>query len=544
MSLLSNANAIGGGYTIPNSLRFRASGSAYLSKTWGTAATDGKKMTFSAWVKRGNLSTQNTIYASLNNYESCIFQTDGTIRLNGPYMAAQQGILVTTQVFRDPSAHLHIVVVYDTANATAGDRVQLWINGTRVTSFSTNTASNINNTCTEWLVNTKVNQIGYLSPYPFDGLMSEVVVVDGQALTPSSFGEQNSDGVWVPKKYTGTYGNNGFYLPFSDNSGLTSGSNTGLGKDFSGNGNYWNTNAISLTAGVTYDSMVDTQTNNYAVLNPIDIGGTPTITDGNLKNASATAAFRGTRGTIAVPSSGKWYWEYINTTLTASGVANEYGVATSAAALNTVEVAGHYALYASSVGEVTNNGSNTGGFGTIGAGVVVQVAADCDNGRIWFGKDNVWFNSSAGTTGDPTNNANPTLSVSPAGMFPVTVAYNNSSNANFGQRPFSYTPPTGFKALCTANRPSGGSITTSGTFTGNASTDGPVVWLNGNPETMAINGNAVTWGTHADKLAGGFKVRSSSASYNASGSNTYSVTVTGKLFGDIAHAPNTAKGNP
>ena len=109
---------------------------------------------------------------------------------------------------------------------------------------------------------------------------------------------------------------------------------------------------------------------------------------------------------------------------------------------------------------------------------------------------------------------------------------------NFGQRPFAYSPPAGFKALCTKNLPTG-TITTSGTFSGNASTDGPFVYLNGVPTAMTINGNAVTLGNHADKLANGFKVRSSSASYNSAGSNTYSITSTGTKF-----KYSNAQGNP
>jgi hypothetical protein len=112
---------------------------------------------------------------------------------------------------------------------------------------------------------------------------------------------------------------------------------------------------------------------------------------------------------------------------------------------------------------------------------------------------------------------------------------------NFGQRPFSYTPPTGFKALNTANLAST-AVSTSGTFTGNASADGPFVWTNGNPATLTINGNAVTFGTHADKTAGGFKLRSSSSSYNASGSNTWTATA-GKRFVQVKK-PNNAQVNP
>ena len=112
----------------------------------------------------------------------------------------------------------------------------------------------------------------------------------------------------------------------------------------------------------------------------------------------------------------------------------------------------------------------------------------------------------------------------------VVAQYNSGVVvANFGQQPFTYTPPTGFVALNTYNLPAG-TITTSGSFTGNINTDGPFVYLNGVPTAMTINGNAVTFGTNADKLSNGFKVRSSSSSYNASGSNTYSITTTGAKF--------------
>ena len=111
----------------------------------------------------------------------------------------------------------------------------------------------------------------------------------------------------------------------------------------------------------------------------------------------------------------------------------------------------------------------------------------------------------------------------------ISSAATQNITVNFGQRPFAYTAPSGFKALTTANLPEG-TITTSGTFTGNANANGPFVWLNGVPTAMTINGNAVTFATHADKLSNGFKMRTSSGSYNTSGSNTYSITTTGAKF--------------
>jgi hypothetical protein len=109
--------------------------------------------------------------------------------------------------------------------------------------------------------------------------------------------------------------------------------------------------------------------------------------------------------------------------------------------------------------------------------------------------------------------------------------------ANFGQRAFAYTAPSGFKALCTQNLPEG-TITTSGSFTGNANADGPFVYLNGVPTAMTINSNAVTFATHADKLSNGFKLRTSSGSYNTAGSNTYSITTTGDKFKYARAQPN------
>ena len=79
--------------------------------------------------------------------------------------------------------------------------------------------------------------------------------VDGTALTASDFGETDNNGTWIPKKYTGTYGTNGFYLDFEDTSSVAA-----LGTDSSGNSNTWTVNNISLTAGTTYDSMTDVPT--------------------------------------------------------------------------------------------------------------------------------------------------------------------------------------------------------------------------------------------------------------------------------------------
>ena len=103
------------------------------------------------------------LFGTGNNYENTYFNSSDVLVVNGPYMSGQQGYFITTQVFRDPAAWYHIVVVYDTTNATATDRLRLYVNGTRVTSFSTSVDSNQNNTTTEWLVSGKYSEIASTS---------------------------------------------------------------------------------------------------------------------------------------------------------------------------------------------------------------------------------------------------------------------------------------------------------------------------------------------------------------------------------------------
>ena len=528
MSVLPVGFGSSGGLQITNSVRLRAAASAYFSRTPGVAG-NRKTWTWSGWVKRGALATAHGYLLTVRDatptvYGYIRFDTLDALDISLPsFPSTANNRRVTTAVYRDPSAHLHVVVAVDTTLATATDRIKLWVSGVQITSFSTNSSGTQND-------DLGVNASGiphylgrYVSDY-LDGYLSDVYFIDGQALTPSSFGETNSDGVWVPKAYTGTYGTNGFHLDFKD-AALTAGSNVGLGKDVSGNGNYWTTNNISVTAGVTYDSMVDTPTNNYATLNPIQRSVTG-LSDAALKH-TLTGTSSAT-GTINV-TSGKWYWETTITNLT--GIMSVGAIASTYQGADNSWSTGDVVSYRSS-GDKYGGGAGAVAYGaTYTTNDIIGVALDMDTGDIEFFKNNssqgiaysTWI---AGKTLRPLIGGNTTAA---------------TAHANFGQRPFTYTPPTGFKALCTANRT--GTITVSGTFTGNAAADGPFVWIGGVPTVLTINGNAVTFGTHADKTAGGFKLRTASASYNASGSNTWTATAT-MNFGTTNLAPAPAQGNP
>tara|TARA_R110000787_G_scaffold234720_1_gene341575 strand:- start:647 stop:2185 length:1539 start_codon:yes stop_codon:yes gene_type:complete len=218
MSLLNSSNAIstGGGYNLENSLRFRSSASAYLSRTYGTP-TSARIFTLSMWVKRGKLGVFQQLYSGYTdstNRGFIGFQSGDFIAC---YVRNSGGDLYefsTPAVFRDASAWYHVIVAFDTTQATATNRVKVYVNGVQQTLNLTTTTQNV-----DLSLNTSGSgkSLGQSNGLEFlDGYMTEVNFVDGQALTASDFGETNSTtGVWQPIEYTGTYGTNGFYLPMN-----------------------------------------------------------------------------------------------------------------------------------------------------------------------------------------------------------------------------------------------------------------------------------------------------------------------------------------
>ena len=353
--------------------------------------------------------------------------------------------------------------VYDSANATAADRLIIYVNGVRQT-LTTTTA--VGSSDSNYINNTSASQrLGIRSdiPWYFDGYITETNFIDGQALTPSSFGETNSiTGVWQPKKYAGTYGSNGMYLNFSDNSSNTS---TTIGKDYSGNGNNWTPNNISVTSGVTYDSMIDSPTvsassSNYAVINPLKVIGS--VAGGNLNGT--TTGTSGVAGywfsTIGV-TSGKWYFETTIGTLATNSYVGVYGDPNNAAT--------DYAEYQLNGGTWFTTVGGSGSFSaTATTNDVLGVAVDITSGTFQIYKNGTSLGTITGITftgktwffGALTNAA-----VSSAWSF------------NFGQRPFSYTPPSGFNALNTFNLPTptianGGQNMNAVLWTGNTTTLG------------------------------------------------------------------------
>jgi hypothetical protein len=214
-----------GGYNVNRSLRFRASASAYLNRTPASAG-NRKTFTWSGWVKRGALASNYNFFSTWSGGGSATgymrFNPDDTLDIFDYTGSAYVWRVNTTQVFRDPSAWYHIIIAIDTTQATSTNRVKIYVNGVQVSTFGTYTAPTQNlDTYFNAAQSTYLGAVNVGSPSQyFDGYLAEVNFIDGQALTPSSFGAYDTNGVWQPKKYSGTYGTNGFYLPF------TSGFNT------------------------------------------------------------------------------------------------------------------------------------------------------------------------------------------------------------------------------------------------------------------------------------------------------------------------------
>jgi len=466
MSIIQgNAHTSTGGYQVQRSLRFNSADSAYLNRTPASAGSR-TTWTWSGWVKRASLGTsqyilQARISDNANDTDKVTFRftVNSTLALSSQVTTFRE----TTAVYRDTSAWYHVVLTADTSNATANNRFRIYVNGVEQVFSTTNNPTSglttaVNSANAHW-IGSEQGVASYLSAY-----LTEINLIDGQALTPSSFGETDSNtGVWKPKAYTGTYGTNGFYLKFADNSGTTS---TTLGKDSSSNGNNWTPNNFSVTAGAGNDSLVDSPTaygtdtgvggsvrGNYATMNPLD-SKNGTVSNGNLL-WTATASQSDIRGTFAIPASGKYYLECTVGSNTSASSAVSFGLATSSVALDASNaVTGLYQLYASSSGFLSLNGSNvSSSLGTWTSGDVLQIAVDADNTKMWLGKNNTWYDSSGGTTGNPSTGANATSTTSMVGLFPFSNCYQNNATWNAGQRAFAYTAPSGFKALCTTNLP-------------------------------------------------------------------------------------------
>ena len=450
MSLILPANSLTGGYEIDNSLRFNDGSSDYLNRTPASAG-NRQKFTVSFWTKRGELSGSYRLFSAGSDGTECYFGADALAwyYYSGGYIGQYK--YQNTALFRDVSAWYHIIIAIDTTQATASNRVKMYVNGiegayTQVT-IPQNTQVDWNNTVGHY-----IGRYSAGSSFFYDGYISEFYNIDGQQLDATSFGEFDSDsGIWKPIKYTGTYGTNGFYLDF-ENSGS-------LGADQSGNGNNFTVNNLT-----SIDQVTDTPTNNFSTLNPLANG--LTMSEGNLSVAGASD--NNTGATIGVKS-GKWYWEVKDV-----GGVSSFGIANSANRIGTSNQSSATGMYLiQSIGSGSWYSYTNGSFASTSvpvhsAGDILNFALDADNGKLYIGKNGSYINSS-NSSANPATDTNPFFSSISTAEFliPFTEMRTGGGDAdfNFGNPPysangytdgagygnFSYAVPSGYYSLNSKN---------------------------------------------------------------------------------------------
>ena len=459
MAIIIPANsAADTAFSVDNSCRFNDDDSAYMHKTPSAGNVD--RWTFSAWVKRGSVSTAVALIGSSptanNNFETIGFAAAGDIDWEHyEYTSSSyKGRLKTNRLFRDPSAWYHIVAVWDSANATAGNRMRLYVNGVEETSLQSETQPSSGQ---DSLINSgnpqQVGASGGAIQF-FDGYMAEVYFIDGTVYGPTDFGEFDEDSptIWKPIDASGlTFGTNGFYLDFkaSDN----------LGNDANGG-----TDLTEVNLAAT-DQCVDSPTNNFCTMSPLwNFANNVTLSEGNCKIVSS-GSWSGAGATVGL-AAGKWYYEVKMTSLPGGGGNGRTGFFDSEVTHTSGNIFqqtnGATFFYNEDGGEIQKDNSiTTADYGQVAQGSILGVALNMDDKQVTFYDDN----SAIVTNLALSTNGTSGIVIPSSGINTETQEYNfgNPSYANSsdaadanGYGAFEYAPPSGYLAICSKNLGSDG----------------------------------------------------------------------------------------
>ena len=449
-------------YEVDRSFRFNSASSTYLQRQ-PSSSTSGstQKITISFWIKLGNIpsgTNGGTFFGTAGDSHRGQFFNQELY-----FQYGSNNWINTTGVFRDPSAWYHVVYAVDTTQSTTSNRQKIYVNGVlqgrgdTISDPSQNAYIEFFNNSSETYYIGRRQSGNY-----FDGYLAEINFLDGYAYDPSYFGKTNATtGQWSPKEYTGSYGTNGFYLDFSDNSSITN-----MCLDKSGNGNNFSPDNCN-----TEDSMLDTPTNNFAVMSPLtNYSG---LSEGNLRfnNYNDSAGNRSTQATIALPKSGKWYWEARYSESSGTTTTKYFGV--SQIQMNTGYVTAPYVYYDGGSGILRNGNASDNKDGKqvwyngTGVPAVLAIAVDVDNNSVEYfhngssqgtiplptlTSSQEYFFTWANTSGGSSGSLNDTFNFGADSTFQGQVARGGNTDAN-GIGDFKYAPPSGHLALCSANLP-------------------------------------------------------------------------------------------
>ena len=432
--------------TIAKSCMFEDGDTPTLSRTIGTA-TSTTTFTISFWIKRCNTGLLRGIWSreGANDNNELRIYFDSSDRLNWSYYpGGDTAKLTTNRTFEDKTKWYHIVAVSDTTNATEASRWRLYVDGSEVSDYATATYPSQSTSIALFSSGSYSEYIGRarsVSTTSIDGYLAEFNIVDGSALTPSTFGlTDTSTGRWIPKTLTGiTYGDTGRRLTFANTAGLT------IGDDTSGNGDDF---TVSNLVGT--DITTDSPTQNHMTLGG-RTGSNITLSQGNLKctvGPSDTQAL----SSFGLPPSGKWYWEITLTTLSSYG---RIGVTPEEASTGQHPLTagmGYDRPETANGVRIKNVDIGSGWDGAFTEGNIVNFALDADNKFMYIGENNTWRNSgdptsgAAGTGGIPYGNQDFANKILHPAMGSGNAGGTKVYDFNFGQKGFAYTPPTDYNA--------------------------------------------------------------------------------------------------
>ena len=454
----ANRGSISTGYDIDNSLKLEADNGERIQRVYSGQSgsissrtpTSTKIATISFWIKRTELqpSGNHLCFIADANFTWVGFNNDGLYILG-----STAGInLRSNSKFRDTSAWYHIVVAFDTTQSTASNRVKVYVNGEQWTEWGVSSNYGVqNNDIDLYDVNTS-HYLGWSDAQSQSGYYAEFYLIDGQQLAPTEFGEFDSDsGIWKPKAYGGTFGNQGYHLDFEDSSAL--------GADVSGNGNNF-TGLYNITSA---DQATDTPTNNFCTWNPLwAYQYQPTIKEGATVAAYGDSTDENAKATVGL-TNGKWYWEakpsgtigsqFIG--ISTDGDSNiSSGQGLTQNYQMTIEPQGRYYSYAGSLSE-----SSAGQFTALTTSDTLGIALDMDsstqtikyyaNGSLILTRDLI--TEMQGRTVFPflQNYESRTFNINFGGYTINTISSAATDENGYGT--FEHAPPSGYYALCTKN---------------------------------------------------------------------------------------------
>jgi len=414
-----------------------------LTKSQSGTSTNDKKGTFSWWMKRSSVSTSQKIISIESGQERFGWYILSSGTFAGNYRSSSGSpdsdlALTGTPLFRDCNSWYHCVLAWDTSQGTQLNRIRFYVNNveyvvTQSQTINQDTVFPLNKSS----FGSALELFAQGSQNYFDGIVSHLYYVDGQQLTPSTFGETDSTtGEWkIKTSPTVTIGTQG-YIILKDGMTITDQST--------------NSNDFTLASG-TLTKTEDCPSNVFCTMNPLDNHfASSTFSNGNNTIVTNNSNYTWNTGTLGM-TSGKFYWEVKYSANSTGSYYNLIGIAdrptdNSQDPLGRQTDCSNYGYYGATGGVYAKSTSATTFGNTYTVGDIVGVAVDLDNSKLYFSKNGTWQNSgvpTSGSTGTGAISIDAISSTTTGVYFPASGDWGSSQYAtnqhNFGNGYFGTT---------------------------------------------------------------------------------------------------------